>query len=389
MNATRASRNGFVAQPTGSVFAHARAKGVDLVLALVVATLAMIGLVMVLSAAMTLDASRVGDPYFHGKRHLVWLGIAGVSGLIVWRVPLAVWRRAGPYLLIAAIGLLVLVLIPGVGRRVNGSTRWLGVGGVTLQVSEFAKVAVLLYLSGYLVRHRDRVQTEWSGFLHPMLVLGVVVFLLISEPDFGSVVVLMGTVLGLFFLAGVAVTRFLTLVVGSLFLGVLMVWVQPYRLARIRAYQDPWANQYDSGYQLTQSLIAFGRGEWWGLGLGNGVQKLLYLPEPHTDFVFAVIGEETGLIGSLVVLGLFVVLVCRGLWIGRQAEAGGQGFNAYLAYSIALLLGIQSLINLGVCTGLLPTKGLTLPFVSYGGSSLLVCGVLIGLLQRVYLESNR
>lgn len=361
---------------------------IDLLLALPILALALFGWIMVTSASVDIDATRLGDGWYHSKRHGLWLLIGTAVLLLTRRIPLAWWERHGARLLAIAIVLLALVLVPGIGRKVNGSMRWIGFGSVTVQVSEIAKAFILIYLSGYLVRHRAEVQQRWTGFLNPMLILGVVIFLLISEPDFGAVVVLMSTVLGLFFLAGMAVLRFCTLILGSIGVGALLLVAQPYRLNRMKTYIDPWADQFNSGYQLTQALIAFGRGEWFGLGLGNSIQKVFYLPEAHTDFVFAVIAEELGLVGGLMMIALFVMLVWRGLLIARNAEREGRLFGSYLAYGVSLMLAIQVLINLGVNTGLLPTKGLTLPLISYGGSSVVVTGFMLALLLRVEAENS-
>lgn len=361
---------------------------VDLLLALPMLALALFGWVMVTSASVDIDATNLGDAWYHSKRHGLWLLIGTGVLLLTRRVPLSWWERHGTRLLLAAIVLLVLVLLPGIGRKVNGSARWLGFGSVSVQTSEIAKAFILIYLAGYLVRHRVEVQQRWTGFFNPMLILGLVIALLILEPDYGAVVVLMSTVLGLFFLAGMAVLRFSTLILGSIALGSLLLVAQPYRLERIKAYIDPWADQYGSGYQLVQALIAFGRGEWFGLGLGNSVQKVFYLPEAHTDFVFAVIAEELGLVGCLMLIALFVMLIWRGLVIARNAECEGRLFGSYLAYGITLMMAIQVLINLGVNIGLLPTKGLTLPLISYGGSSIVVTGFMLALLLRVEAEST-
>jgi cell division protein FtsW len=288
---------------------------------------------------------------------------------------------------LAGLGL-VGVLIPGIGHEVNGSARWLNLGIMKIQPSEIVKLTVVLYISGYLIRRQAEVQNQWSGFIKPLLILGLIVVLLLLEPDFGSVVVLMGAVLVLLFLGGVKAGQFFLLVVATLILGYLVVTAEEYRLARLTTYWQPFHpdHVYGSGYQLAQALIAFGRGELWGTGLGESVQKLFYLPEAHTDFVFAIWAEETGLVGGLLAFGLLTVFLAQCMMIGWQAQKKGNLYGAFICFGIATLFGFQVIINLGVNTGLLPTKGLTLPFFSYGGSSLLICCVMVALVYRVSLE---
>ncbi|MEP5176682.1 peptidoglycan glycosyltransferase FtsW, partial [Marinobacter alexandrii] len=240
--------------------------------------------------------------------------------------------------------------------------------------------------AGYVVRRRDELLNTWPGFLKPLVVLGVASVLLVIQPDFGATVVLVSAAAGMIFLSGVRLSRFVPLIVILVVLGSLLVLTQPYRLKRVVSYLDPWKDQFDSGYQLTQSLIAFGRGDWGGVGLGNSIQKLFYLPEAHTDFVFAIIAEEFGLLGSLIVLALFTLLVVSGFVIARRAEKADMPFGACFSYGITLLIGLQATINIAVSTGMLPTKGLTLPLVSYGGSSLMIMCVSIGVLARVEME---
>ena len=280
---------------------------------------------------------------------------------------------------------LLLVLTP-LGRTVNGSTRWISFGLFNVQVSEIAKLCLIAYLAGYVVRRRDELLNTWPGFLKPLGVLGIASVLLVIEPDFGATVVLVAASAGMIFLSGVRLSRFMPLIGVLVVMGSVLVFTQPYRLKRVVSYLDPWKDQFDTGYQLTQSLIAFGRGDWAGTGLGNSVQKLFYLPEAHTDFIFAIIAEEFGLLGSLMVLGLFTVLVVTGFVIARRAEKAGMPFAACFSYGITLLIGLQAGINMAVSTGLLPTKGLTLPLVSYGGSSLMITAVCIGVLARVEME---
>ena len=291
-------------------------------------------------------------------------------------------------LLIFALFLLVLVLLPGVGKTVNGSTRWLPLGVINLQVSELVKLFLFIYVAGYLVRHGDAVRRSMIGFLKPMVMVGLAGLLLLMEPDFGAVVVIMGTVLGMTFLAGVRFIQFISFVFIFACAALLLVVTSPYRMQRLTSFANPWADPFDSGFQLTQSLIAIGNGGWFGTGLGGSVQKLFYLPESHTDFLFAVLSEELGFIGVTFVVMLYSILFFRSLKIAANAEEAGNYFSAYLAYGIGIWLSMQAIINMGVNVGLLPTKGLTLPLMSYGGSSLIVCCMAIGLLLRINYETN-
>jgi len=361
-------------------------RGFDFWLLGAAGALLMIGLIMIASASFDIADIRNNNPLFYVLRHGSFLLLGLAAGFAVVNVPVQWWMKSGWLLLILSVGLLILVLIPGVGRTVNGSTRWIGFGSLNLQVSELAKLFLVAYMAGYLDRRREEVMASWWGFLKPMIVMLIASFLLLMEPDFGATVVIATAVLGMIFLSGARVGQFSVLIVGCAISAVALVFSQPYRLKRLTGYTDPWADQFGSGYQLSQALIAFGRGEWTGVGLGNSVQKLFYLPEAHTDFVFAIFAEEFGVIGCVFVIMLFAVLVFRALKIGNEAEHANQRFAAYFAYGIGLLLGGQALINMGVNVGLLPTKGLTLPLVSYGGSSLLVSCMCIGVLIRINLE---
>jgi len=284
--------------------------------------------------------------------------------------------------------LLVLVLIPGIGKSVNGSTRWINFGPINIQISEIVKVCAMIYVAGYLVRRVDEIRKSFWGFMKPVIVLSVMVLLLLKQPDFGAVVVIMTSVFAMLFLAGVKLSQFLMVILGSVGAASLVVFTSEYRMNRVIGYFDPWADQYSSGYQLVQSLIAFGRGEWFGLGLGNSIQKLFYLPEAHTDFVFAILAEEFGFVGNLFVIALYIMLVFIAMSIGRRAELLGKAFNAYLVYGISILIGLQAMINVGVSSGLLPTKGLTLPFISYGGSSLIITFLMMALVMRADYEND-
>ena len=352
-----------------------------------------LGLLMVTSASMPIADRQTGQPFYFLIRQGAFVLIGLLAAGVVFQIPLTRWRRAGPALLLTAVGLLVLVLVPGVGKEVNGSMRWIGAGPINIQVSEIAKLFVLVYVASYLKRHAAELQTakfrtSASALLRPMAVLAVLAVLLLLEPDFGSVVVLMATALGMVFLAGVNLAQFGTLLFGTSAAMAVLLWSSPYRRARLVSFLDPWADPFASGFQLTQSLIAIGRGELLGVGLGESVQKLFYLPEAYTDFLFAVLAEELGLAGILAVVVLFVVLVWRAFRIGRQAERVGMLFSAWLAYGIGLWFGIQALFNMGVNMGVLPTKGLTLPLMSYGGSSLVVMCMALALLLRIDVESR-
>ena len=362
---------------------------IDFVLLYATIALTLLGLVMVSSASISVADKNISSPFYYLYRQCLSLTIGVVLAFLVYRVRLVYWERSGLVLLGIAIFLLLLVLIPGVGKTVNGSTRWIPLGLFNLQVSEVVKLCLLIYVAGYLVRYREQVQTTLWGFLKPMMLVGLAGLLLLLEPDFGAAVVLAGTVLGMMFLGGVRFTQFMTLVLIVSVAGVMLIVSSPYRLERLTTFLNPWADPFDSGFQLTQSLIAIGSGGWSGVGLGGSVQKLFYLPESHTDFVFAVLAEELGLVGVSVVIILYSILIIRAFAIGRDAEQYGNRFAAYLAWGIGIWLGFQAVINMGVNMGLLPTKGLTLPLMSYGGSSLIVTCIAIALLLRIYKECGK
>ena len=361
---------------------------IDRFLVLSVGALISIGILMVSSASIAYSADGYGDEFFFLKRHLIYLAISFLGALIVLQIPLQLWYRYAGLLLAGSAALLIAVLIPGIGHEVNGSSRWLRAGPLTLQVSELAKLAMIIFVAAYLQRHHLHLRDQWQGFVKPLGILALVSLLLMLEPDFGSTIVIGSTVLAMLFLAGVRLWQFLALMLLAVAGIAALIVASPYRFQRLITFLDPWADRYDSGYQLTQSLIAFGRGEWFGVGLGNSVQKLFYLPEAHTDFVFAIFAEEFGLLGVLVVLGLLVLLVARVFAIGLRAIKRQDWFVAYAVFGFGIMLAGQAFINLGVASGLLPTKGLTLPFVSYGGSSLLVCSLIVALVLRAGLEMN-
>ena len=350
--------------------------------------LLIIGLMMVASSSVMVSTKYYHQPFHFLIRQACYLFAGLMIALVVIRTDSSVWEKISMPMLIICLLMLLLVLVPGIGRTVNGSRRWLALGPIGIQVSEMAKLTMIIYLSGYLVRQQKTVSDSIYGFIKPMFILGVISVLLLMEPDFGATVVISGTVMALLFLAGVKIRYYigLMLLVGGA-LAFLAV-SSPYRVARLTAFLDPWADQYNSGYQLTQSLIAFGRGGWFGSGLGESIQKLLYLPEAHTDFLFAVLAEELGLAGILVVLTLYSILVIRGLTIGYTAHTQERFFASYTAYGLTFWLALQAAINMGVNAGLLPTKGLTLPLLSYGGASMVINCVVIALLLRIDHENR-
>jgi cell division protein FtsW len=361
-----------------------------LIAALLLLTL---GLLMVASASMPTADAKTGQPFYFLFRQGAYVGAGLLTASIVFQIPMARWQRASPLLLLIAIGLLVLVLVPHIGKEVNGSMRWIRLGPFNIQVSEIAKFFALIYIASYLKRHGAALQTTHFrtsvlALFRPMAVLAVLAVLLLLEPDFGSVVVLMATALGMVFLAGVNLWQFGALQLGTVSAMAVLLWSSPYRRARLVSFLDPWADPQASGYQLTQSLIAIGRGELFGVGLGESVQKLFYLPEAYTDFLFAVLAEELGLVGILTIIALFMTLVWRAFLIGRRAERLDLEFSAWLAYGIGLWFDIQALFNMGVNMGALPTKGLTLPLMSYGGSSVVVMCTTLAVLLRIDVETR-
>jgi cell division protein FtsW len=360
----------------------------DLSLLLPALALALIGYVMITSASMDVVAIKFNDPFYQSKRQLLFILLGSCSLMVCLLTPVHVWQKQSPYLLLLAVVLLIAVLIPGLGRGVNGSTRWIPIGSLSLQPSEFAKIAVVAFMAGYLVRQQKEVRNSFSGFSKSLVVLGTFIVLFLLEPDFGAVVVMMSAVLGMFFLGGMRKRHISIVLVAAAALGAMTIFAAEYRVKRLMTYLDPWGDPFGSGYQLTQAQIAFGRGGWFGEGLGQSMQKLFYLPEAHTDFVYSVLAEEWGAFGALVVVALYGVLIVRGLKVGQKAERLGRHFSAYLAYGLVLIIAAQAMINIGVNLGLLPTKGLTLPFVSYGGSSMLACAGSLGILLRISMENN-
>jgi len=362
-------------------------KDMDTVLLVAAIALLSLGLVMVASSSISVADRNFSNPFYYFERQLVFVVIGVVSALIVFNMRLVQWEKSGVALLMFALFLLLLVLVPGIGKTVNGSTRWLPIGIFNLQVSELVKLFLVVYVAGYLVRHGDAVRTTMWGFLKPMIMVGLAGLLLLIEPDFGATVVLMATVLGMTYLCGARFTQFFSFVTLFGCAALLLVVTSPYRMQRLVSFANPWADPFDSGFQLTQSLIAIGTGGWFGTGLGGSVQKLFYLPEAHTDFLFAILSEELGFAGVMLVIVLYTIVFFRAFRIAVQAELAGNFFASYMAYGIGIWLAMQAVINMGVNMGLLPTKGLTLPLMRYGGSSLVVCCIAIGLLMRIHYES--
>jgi cell division protein FtsW len=358
----------------------------DPVLLTIAITLLLGGFVILASASITISDNATGNPFFYVERQLLAAAIGIAAGLVCLFIPMRVWQSLGPLILLVGLALLCVVLVPGIGHEVNGSTRWVRLGVMNLQVSEPARLCLLVYLAGYVVRQQKALREQFVGFLRPMLVLSLACALLLAEPDFGAAIVLLATALVMLFVAGARIRDFVLFFSAAVVAMVALAVASPYRMKRLTGFLDPWADPFDSGFQLTQSLIAIGRGEWFGVGLGNGVQKLFYLPEAHTDFVFAVFAEEFGLLGSVAIIALFLALLWRVFKLAMRAADSERFFEAYLAIGLGTWLGLQAFINVGVNMGLLPTKGLTLPLISYGRSSLIIAIIAISLLLRIHHE---
>lgn len=349
-----------------------------------------LGLVMVASASISLAdplGKEEGSRLYYFWRQLVALGIGVTAGAVVLKTPLYLFKQYRYLFLLIAVALLILVISP-MGKTVNGASRWVDLGVYDLQASEIAKLLLIIYLAGYMDTHLEQVRSSFAGMYNPIIVMTVICVLLLMEPDFGTSVLLFSSMLGLLFIAGIPLVRIFVwgiLAVMALATAVLM---SPYRTQRFLTYLDPFADQYGTGFQLVNALIAIGRGEWFGVGLGSSIQKLFYLPEAHTDFIFAVFAEELGLFGCLTLIAIFTFFIWRVFYIAAQAERGGRYFPAYLAYGFGLLIGMQAFLNLGVNMGVLPTKGLTLPFISYGGNSMIMMCIATALILRVDHENR-
>ncbi|MCF8003576.1 MAG: putative lipid II flippase FtsW [Chromatiaceae bacterium] len=348
-----------------------------------------LGFVMVASASLPIGTRDYADPFFYVVRHGMALGLALICGLICFAIPVQVWERSGIWLLLLSCGLLLLVLVPGIGRTVNGATRWIPLGPFNLQPSELVKFVAVIYISGYLVRRQLDVSSSLLGFVRPMVLIGFAASLIMVQPDFGTTAVILATVMALLLLGGVALWPF-ALLFSTIGAGLaLLIWIEPYRLERVTSFINPFDDPFNTDYQLSHALIAMGRGEWLGVGLGNGIQKQFYLPEAHTDFLLAVIGEELGMLGVIAVISTFALITWRAFAIGARAQAIGEDFSAYAAHGFGVLLGLQAFISAGVNTGLLPTKGLPLPFISYGSNAVIVSVMVSALLLRIDFELRR
>jgi len=348
-----------------------------------------VGLVMIASSSIAVaDGANKGAFYFL-KRHTLFISLGFLCAVVAARTELKTLEKHSFLLMLLAVIMLLAVFLPVFGMRINGARRWLNLFVTSFQPVEAVKLILVVYLASYLVRHRDGVEYKLFGVVKPLMVAGVVIVLLLAQPDFGSSALVIAVTVGMIWLAG---ARMRNLVLLGLPLVPAIAWAamtEDYRMKRLTSFLDPWAHPYDDGFQLTQALIAIGRGEWLGVGLGSSVQKLFYLPEAHTDFILSVIAEELGLAGVLFVIALFAVLVGRGLMLGLRGVEIGQRFAGYIAFGLSLMIGLQAIVSIGVNLGVLPTKGLTLPLISYGGSSVLLTCVMVGVLLRATFEINR
>ena len=351
-------------------------------LVVVVFSLLLIGYVMVGSASL----HKSGDAFNYLRKQTLNIGIGLAAGYFVTRVPIRFWEKYCQGLFLFGLLLLIIVIVPGIGIKVNGSTRWLALGGFRFQVSEIVKYFSVIYMAGYVTRHQKTISDSAFSLIKPIGLFGIACFLLLLEPDFGSAVVILTIAMGIMYLAGARIIQFTTILGILSFLASVLVYIAPYRMKRVTSFLNPWADAKDTGYQLVHALISFGRGEWVGVGLGSGIEKLFYLPEGHTDFLFSVIAEELGLLGVLTIISLFAVFVWRTFLIAEAAEQIGEKFSAYIAYGLGIWFGFQASVNMGVNMGILPTKGLTLPLMSYGGGSMLIMCCAVALLLRVNSE---
>lgn len=360
---------------------------VDTILLVVSLFLLLFGFVMVASASLHLGDKLANDSFYFPRHQLIHILLGLLVGCVAASVRLETWRNISLQLFFVGLLLLVLVLVPGIGKVVNGSSRWINLLGIRIQVSEVFKLIAVIYMASFIDRHINIVRSSIQGMIRPFMLLGVAALLLLKEPDFGATAVIMAVALGMLFLAGASLWQFGALIAAFAGAAVVLIMTAEYRLRRVLSFLDPWDDPLNSDFQLSQALIAFGRGEWSGVGLGSSIQKMFYLPEAHTDFLFSVIGEELGLVGTTTVILLFMVLVWRAFVIGQMAESNSTRFAAFLAYGIGIWFGLQAFINMGVNMGLLPTKGLTLPLMSYGGGSIMVMCAALAVLFRVRSEA--
>jgi cell division protein FtsW len=358
----------------------------DPLLVIVSASLLAIGYVMMASSSLHLGIKETGNSLHYPIRQSLHIALGLILGICVALTPIRVWEKSGQWLFIFGILLLIVVLVPGLGVKVNGSTRWLSIFGMRIQVSEVVKFFSVIYMAGYVTRHQESIRKSIFALFKPIILFSGACILLLMEPDFGSAVVIMIIAMGIMFLAGARLSPFIILLSSGSVLAALLVYFEPYRMKRVTSFLNPWADAKDTGYQLVHALISFGRGEWVGVGLGSGIQKLFYLPEAHTDFLFSVIAEELGLLGVLTVIGLFALLVWRTFEIAAAAEKADERFSAFIAYGLGIWFGFQSFVNMGVNMGILPTKGLTLPLMSYGGGSMMIMCCAIALIFRIQSE---
>lgn len=359
----------------------------DVITLLIVFSIVLLGLVIVTSSSMSIATKEVGNPFLYLERQFTLVMVGSIAAAVAFAVRSEWLERFSLPLLFVAAAMLLLVLIPGIGHEVNGSRRWLRLGGFNFQASEATRVMVLVFIASYAVRREAELRSSLLGLIKPLLVVAVFFVLLLAEPDFGAATVLAATAFGVLFIAGARLRDVLGIAVVGGALIALAAVASPYRMRRLTSFLDPWQDPFNSGFQLTQSLIAIGRGGWTGVGLGESVQKLFYLPEAHTDFLFAVLAEELGLLGILLTIALFVALAWRAFFIAKLAADAGLKFQCYLAVAFGIWVAMQSFINMGVNMGALPTKGLTLPFMSYGRSSMIVALAWVGVLLRVYHEA--
>lgn len=349
-------------------------------------SLLVIGYIMVTSSSLHLGEKMLNNSLHYPIRQLFHIVAGLVIAAGVTFIPMKIWEKMGSWMFIAGLALLVIVLIPGIGIKVNGSMRWISLAGLRIQVSEIIKFISVVYMAAYVTHNQEHVRQAAYGLVRPLMLFSAACFLLLMEPDFGSAVVILAIAMGIMYLSGARLWQFLILIAVVILLGSLLVYFSPYRWARVTGFINPWADAQNTGFQLVQALISFGRGEIVGVGLGSGIQKLFYLPEAHTDFLFSVIAEELGLLGVLLIISLFTLLIWHAFSIGAKAEQANEKFSAFVAYGMGIWFGFQAFINMGVNMGILPTKGLTLPLMSYGGGSMITMCAAMALLFRINSE---
>ncbi len=359
---------------------------VDYYLLAICGGLLAMGFIFVTSSSLHLG-EKITQNYLHYPvRQFIHIILGLIVAAVVAHIPLRIWEQSSGWLFILGLTLLVFVLIPGIGIKVNGSVRWLSIAGLRIQVSEIVKFFSVIYMAGYVTRHQEHVEQSTYGLVKPLLLFSVACLLLLMEPDFGSAVVILVIAMGIMYLGGARLWQFLIIIAVVLVLAMLLVYFSPYRWARVTGFIDPWADAQNTGFQLVQALIAFGRGEVFGVGIGSGIQKLFYLPEAHTDFLFSVLAEEMGLVGVTSIILLFSLLLCHSFDLAVKAEQADEKFASFIAYGLGIWFGFQAFVNMGVNMGILPTKGLTLPLMSYGGGSMIVMCAAMALLSRVHTE---